>query len=91
MSKGLKLGQLPDRVPVKIMVMVSPDLKKALDDYAAIYASTYGQNEAVAELIPHMLDAFLSGDTGFREARKLLSGEPPPAKTRKPRTQAGEP
>lgn len=90
MSKTLKLGQLPDRVPAKITVMVSPDLKKALDDYAAIYTSTYGQNETVAELIPYMLEAFLSGDGKFREARKSLSGEAPLPKTRKPRTPAGE-
>ena len=90
MSKGLKLSQLPDRVPVKITVMVSPDLKKALDDYAAIYASTYGENETVSELVPYMLDAFLSGDGKFREARKSLSSEARPQKTRKPRTAAGE-
>jgi len=91
MSKGLKLGQLPDRIPVKISVTVLPDLKKELDDYAAIYASTYGQNETVAELIPYMLDAFLSGDTGFREARKSLSGEELPTRSRKPKTPTGEP
>jgi hypothetical protein len=90
MSKSLKLGQLPDRVPVKITVMVSPDLKKALVDYAAIYASTYGQNETVSELIPYMLEAFLAGDTRFRKTRKSLSGEATLAKARKPRSTAGE-
>lgn len=90
MSKGLKLGQLPDRIPVKITVTVSSDLKKSLDDYAAIYASTYGQNETVLELIPYMLEAFLSGDGKFREARKSLNGETPPLKLRKPRTSIGE-
>jgi len=90
-SKTLKLGQLPDRVSAKITVLVSPELKKALDDYAAVYASTYGQNETVAELVPYMLDAFLLGDGKFREARKSLSGEAPPQKTRKSKTQAGEP
>jgi len=90
MSKGLKLGQLPDRVPVKITMTVSPELKKALDDYAAIYASTYGENETVSELIPYMLDAFLAGDGKFREARKTLDGDRPLPKTRKPRTPQGE-
>jgi len=90
MSKGLKLGQLPERIPMKITVTVLPDLKKALDDYAAIYANTYGQKETVAELIPYMLDAFLSGDGKFREARKSLSAEALPPTTRKPRTPPGE-
>lgn len=90
MSKGLKLGQLPDRVPVKITVMISPDLKKALDDYAAVYAHTYGQNETVPELIPYMLESFLSADAKFREARKSLNGETRPSKPRKLRTTTGE-
>lgn len=90
MSKGLKLGQLPDRVPVKITVMISPDLKKLLDDYAAVYASTYGQKEPVSDLIPYMLESFLSADSKFREARKSLNGEMRPAKLRKPRTPTGE-
>lgn len=90
MSKGLKLGQLPDRVPVKITAMISPDLKKALDDYAAIYAQAYGKNETVPELIPYMLEAFLSADGKFREARKSLNGEMKPEKVRKPRTTSGE-
>jgi len=90
MSKALKLGLLPDRVPVKITLMVSPGLKKTLDDYAAIYASTYGQNETLSELIPYMLEAFLSADGRFREARKSLSGETEPKKTRKSARPAGE-
>lgn len=90
MSKGLKLGQLPDRVPVKIAVMVSPDLKKSLDDYAAVYANTYGRNETVPELIPYMLEAFLAADGKFRDARKSLNGEIKPAKLRKQKTPQGE-
>ena len=90
MSKGLKLSQLPDRVPVKITAMISPDLKKAHDDYATVYATTYGQKEALSELIPYMLEAFLSADAKFREARKSLNGEMKPEKARKPRAPTGE-
>lgn len=90
MSKELKLGQLPDRVPVKITMMVSPDLKKALDDYAAVYASAYGRKESVSDLIPYMLEAFLTADGKFREARKLLNGEMGSPKLRKPRSPTGE-
>ena len=69
---GLKLAQLPDRVPVKIAITVQPDLKKALDDYALLYAKAYGSDEQTAELIPYMLDAFLKSDAAFRKGRKEL-------------------
>ena len=48
----LKLDKLPDRTPVKITITVSPDLSRALTDYAEIYRSVYGQREKVEELIP---------------------------------------
>lgn len=48
-----------------------------------------GRNRGRAH--PPMLDAFLSGDPGFREARKSLSSEMQSQKTRKPRTPTGEP
>ena len=45
----LKLGKLPDRTPVKITITVSPNLSQALRDYAAIYRTTYGEAESVAD------------------------------------------
>ncbi len=72
----LKLTQLPDRVPVKLTITLPPDLKRALDDYAALYARTYGAEEPVAELVPFMLDSFLKADAGFRKGRKELEAEP---------------
>ena len=73
---ALKLAQLPDRVPVKIAITVQPELKKALDDYALLYARSYGAEENVAELIPYMLEAFLKADTAFRTGRKELQEVP---------------
>ncbi len=73
----LKLGKLPDRTPVKIAITVSPDLNQALRDYAAIYRTTYGESESVADLIPFMLGAFLESDRGFAKARKAVSLEAP--------------
>lgn len=61
----LRLGKLPDRTPVKLAIQVMPDLHEALTDYAALYAQAYGREEAVAELIPAMLAAFLDGDRAF--------------------------
>jgi hypothetical protein len=73
---GLKLAQLPDRVPVKITITVLPDLKKALDDYALLYSRAYGTEEQIAELIPYMLDGFLKADMAFRKGRKELQDTP---------------
>lgn len=61
----LRLAKLPDRTPVKLAIQVMPDLHEALTDYAALYAQAYGREEAVAELIPAMLAAFLDGDRAF--------------------------
>jgi hypothetical protein len=74
----LKLGQLPDRQPVKLTITLSANLRKALDDYAALYAREFGTDEPVAELVPFMIESFLKGDVGFRKARKELEGDPMP-------------
>jgi hypothetical protein len=87
----LKLTQLPDRIPVKLTITLQPDLKKALDDYAALYARTYGAEEPVAELVPFMLESFLKADAGFRKGRKELEDEPmalPLVKTRTRRNRS---
>jgi hypothetical protein len=72
----LKLQPLPDRVPVKLTITLPPDLKKALDDYARLYARTYGAEEPVAELVPFMIEGFLQADHAFKKARKGLDAEP---------------
>ncbi|MCM8731965.1 DUF2274 domain-containing protein [Hephaestia sp. GCM10023244] len=66
----LKLGKLPDRTPVKITITVMPDLSRGLADYADLYREAYGEKVDVSELIPFMLDAFLSSDRAFAKARK---------------------
>lgn len=65
----LKLAKLPDRTPVKISVQIMPDLDQALRDYAAAYEAAYGRAEAVADLIPPMLTAFLESDRDFVRSR----------------------
>ena len=72
----LKLQALPDRIPSKLTITLTPELKKALDDYARLYARTYGAEEPVTELVPFMLESFLKGDAAFRKARKDLDAEP---------------
>lgn len=65
----LKLPQLPDRNPVKLNIAVMPDLHQALTEYAALYATVYGREEPVTELIPAMLAAFLESDRAFSRSR----------------------
>ncbi|MGN6621715.1 MAG: DUF2274 domain-containing protein [Sphingomonas sp.] len=73
----LKLGKLPDRTPVKLSISIAPDLQAALQDYAAIYTETYGVEEAIAELVPAMLAAFLESDRNFMRRRDArLRGRP---------------
>lgn len=43
----------------------------SFDAYAAVYASTYGVDEPVSELIPAMLTAFLESDRSFTRPREL--------------------
>ena len=68
----LKLKPLPNRTPVRLTLSISPELSNALTDYAAIYAETYGQTEKAESLAPHMLEAFLASDSGFKRARRAL-------------------
>ncbi|APR55227.1 DUF2274 domain-containing protein [Sphingomonas koreensis] len=65
----LRLPRLPDRTPVKISIQVPPHLFADLTRYAALYKEAYSQEEAVADLIPSMLTAFLDSDRAFAKAR----------------------
>lgn len=71
----IKLGKIPDRVPVKLTISVPPDLYRSLSDYAVIYNRSYGEEEPLVELVPHMLAAFLASDRGFAKARGKGAGE----------------
>ncbi|MGE3335218.1 MAG: DUF2274 domain-containing protein [Rhodospirillaceae bacterium] len=64
----LKLAKLPDRTPVKITVAVSPELNRALQNYAGVYKETYGEEESVPELIPFILEDYLKSDRRFSKA-----------------------
>jgi len=71
----LKLAKLPPRQPIKIKIEVSPDLNKSLEAYAEAYREAYGETEEVDELIPYMLEAFLTSDRVFTKARKDTTEE----------------
>lgn len=63
---GLRLPRLPDRTPVKLGIQVTPQLYAELQDYAALYKETYGREEAITDLIPSILAAFLESDRAFQ-------------------------
>jgi hypothetical protein len=63
----LKLARIPDRNPIKLTINVMPDIHAALAAYAAAYAAVYGKEEALADLVPAMVAAFLEGDRGFQK------------------------
>lgn len=69
----LKLPKLPDRTPIKLALVVMPELNDRLAAYAALYAKTYGAEEPVAELVPAMLGSFLDSDREFVKFEKTLT------------------
>ncbi len=71
----LRLGRLPDRTPVKIAIVVLPELNDRLHAYCRAYSAAYGADEPVAELIPAMLAAFLDSDRAFARFEKMPIGQ----------------
>ncbi|QIG79342.1 DUF2274 domain-containing protein [Stakelama tenebrarum] len=65
----LRLARIPDRTPIKIAIMVLPDLHQSLTAYADAYRETYGETASVADLIPYMLQSFLDSDRAFARSR----------------------
>ena len=63
MTKKLRLGPLPNTFSCSVT------LKAELDRYAALHAQTYGKAVDAATLIPHMLEAFMAADRGFKRGR----------------------
>lgn len=60
------LGPLPNTESTKLTFTCPATLKADLDRYAAMHAQTYGEAVDATTLIPHMLEAFMAGDRGFR-------------------------
>lgn len=65
-TKKLRLGPLPRQEVTKLTFACPAGLKADLDRYAALHAQTYGEAVDAGMLIPHMLEAFMAGDRGFR-------------------------
>ena len=72
-TRQLRLGPLPKTESIKLTFACPASLKMDLDRYAALHAQTYGETVDVATLIPHMLEAFMAGDRGFRKGGRASS------------------
>jgi hypothetical protein len=71
MSPGtprLRLGPIAKKESVKLTFTCSVVLKTELDRYAAMHAQAYGEPVNALTLIPHILEAFMGRDRGFKRA-----------------------
>lgn len=68
-TRKLRLGPLPRTESIKLTFACPASLKADLDRYAALHAQTYGEAVDATLLIPHMLEAFMATDRGFRRGR----------------------
>ncbi len=68
-SNKLRLGPLPKTESLKLTFACPVTLKADLDRYAALHAQTYGEAVDATTLIPHMLEAFMARDRGFRRGK----------------------
>lgn len=80
-TSKLRLGPLPKTETVKLTIALTVTLKADLERYAALHAQTYGEPIEAATLIPHMLEAFMARDRGFRKsfAKGAPASRPIPA------------
>ncbi|HDR9283055.1 MULTISPECIES: DUF2274 domain-containing protein [Burkholderiaceae] len=75
-TKKLRLGPLPKTESAKLTFSCPVGLKADLDRYAALHAQAYGEEVDAATLIPHMLEAFMAGDRGFRKGSGSTAARP---------------
>ncbi|MAZ69830.1 MAG: hypothetical protein COB19_03260 [Porticoccus sp.] len=69
-TNKLRLGPLPKTETVKLTFACPATLKADLERYAELHAQTYGEPVDAVTLIPHMLEAFMARDRGFRRGRR---------------------
>ena len=67
LPKKLRLGPLPKTESTKLTFACPASLKNDLERYAALHFQAYGETVDAVTLIPHMLEAFIAGDRGFKK------------------------
>ncbi|HEM7535197.1 TPA: DUF2274 domain-containing protein [Enterobacter roggenkampii] len=78
-TRKLRLGPLPKTESTKLTFACPASLKADLDRYATLHAQTYGEAVDATVLIPHMLEAFMVGDRGFRKEGAGKAAPPKPS------------
>lgn len=68
---ALRLGPLPKTETVKLTISLTVELKVQLDRYAELHSQTWGEVVDATALVPHMLEAFMARDRGFRQAAQV--------------------
>jgi hypothetical protein len=86
-TRKLRLGPLPKTESIKLTFTCPTSLKADLDRYAALHAQTYGEAVDAATLIPHMLEAFMAGDRGFKKPTTIPQS-PQKTESRSPKEAA---
>lgn len=74
-SHKLRLGPLPKTESVKLTFTCTVVLKTELERYAVLHAQTYGKPVDAVTLIPHMLEAFMTRDRGFKKVAIFKEAE----------------
>lgn len=90
--RKLRLGPLPRTESVKLTFTCTASLKAELDRYAALHAQTYGEAVDAMALVPHMLEAFMARDRGFRRVgphARVTSAMPQPGAQGRERYELG--
>ena len=77
-TRKLRLGPLPKTESIKLTFACPASLKADLDRYASLHAQAYGEAVDAEKLIPHMLEAFMAGDRGFRKGTATRSAPSKP-------------
>lgn len=72
-TKKLRLGPLPSSTSIKLTFTCPASLKADLDLYATLHAQAYVETVDAVTLIPHMLEALMAGDRGFRKGGSASS------------------
>lgn len=80
-TRKLRLGPLPRTENIKLTFACPASLKADLDRYAVLHAQTYGEAVDATTLIPHMLEAFMARDRGFRRGTEEGRRRSPRAST----------